>query len=107
MNDGKRLRVTESKPEFWSRHLGLWKDSGLNIREYCELEELSKNAFGYWRRKLSSPKPPVDGFVELKVSSPRNDSLIHVRLRKGLVLGVVTGTDAKYVAELVSALERS
>jgi hypothetical protein len=106
MNDEKLLATGETKSEFWLRHLALWKESGLNIREYCELEELSKNAFGYWRRKLNSPKPPADGFVELKLSSCRSDGMIHIRLSGGLELGVVTGTDTKYLSELVSALER-
>lgn len=107
MNDEKHLPSAESKPEFWSRHLVLWKDSGLNIREYCELEDLSRSAFGYWRRKLNSPKPPAEGFVELKLPSGGNDGHIHIRLNKGVELGVVSGTDTKYVAELVRALERN
>jgi hypothetical protein len=107
MKTEKTLPVTLSKSEFWTRHLGMWKDSGLSIREYCDIESLSRNAFGYWRRKLTSPKPSGNGFVELKFSSQRSDGLIHIRLRKGIELGVVTGTDTRYLADLISALEQS
>ena len=56
MNEEMGLQVGESRSEFWARHIALWKDGSLNIREYCEAEELSRTAFGYWRPKLSSPK---------------------------------------------------
>ena len=78
-----------------------------NIREYCELEDLSKNALGYWRRKLAAGKPPTEGFVELKLNTPDNDGLIHIRLRSGIELGVVAGTDMQYLGHLVNTLESS
>jgi len=105
MNIDEKLPSSETRQEFWSRHIAVWKESGLNIREYCELEDLSKNAFGYWRRKLTAPEPPAGGFVELKLSSSGNDGLIHIRLRRGIELGVVPGTDTKYLCELVNTLE--
>jgi hypothetical protein len=105
MNSDEKLPSSETKQEFWSHHIAAWKESGLNIREYCELEDLSKSAFGYWRRKLTAPEPPAGGFVELKFNSSGNDGLIHIRLRRGIELGVVPGTDTKYLCELVNTLE--
>ena len=105
MNTDEKSLSTEKKQEFWSRHIAAWKGSGLNIREYCELEDLSKNAFGYWRRKLTAPVPSTSGFVELQLNSSGNDGLIHIRLRRGIELGIVPGTDTKYLGELVNALE--
>jgi len=105
MNSTEKLPEVESKQEYWARHLAAWKGSGLNIREYCELEDLTKNAFGYWRRKLTAPKPPPEGFVELKLDASGAGGLIHIRLRRGIELGVVPGTDTKYLAELIKTLE--
>jgi hypothetical protein len=105
MNTNEKLPTVESKSEYWAHHISAWKDSGLNIREYCELEDLSKNAFGYWRRKLNTPKPPDDGFVELKLNSTDNVAVIHIRLRRGIELGIVPGTDTRYLGELVNVLE--
>jgi hypothetical protein len=105
MDTDKKLPVHESKDEFWLRHISVWKDSGQSIRKYCELEDLSKSAFGYWRRKLTAPTPPASGFVELKLNSSQRDGLIHIRLRRGIELGVVPGTDTKYLGELVNMLE--
>ena len=110
MKENQGLPATESKEVFWSRHIGLWSDSGLSITDYCELEDLSKNAFGYWRRKLTSPRPPANGFVEVKPTSKRHmghDGLIYIRLQKGTELGFVPGTDTRYLAELVDALKMS
>lgn len=38
----------------------------------------------------------------MKLPSHRRGSLIHVRLRRGLELGVATGADTKQVADLVT-----
>ena len=107
MNIDEKLPSSETRQEFWSRHITAWKGSGLNIREYCELEDLSKNAFGYWRRKLTAPQPPTGGFVESKLDSSGSDGLIHIRLLRGIELGIVPGTDTKYLGELVNTLESS
>ena len=52
--ENQDLVAAELKEAFWPRHIETRKDSGLNITEYCELEELKKSAFAYWRRKLTS-----------------------------------------------------
>jgi hypothetical protein len=109
MKEIKKPSGIEKKEAFWSRHIEVWTDSGISITDYCELEDLSKNAFGYWRRKLASPKAPVNGFVEIKPSADRHmkhDGLIYIHLQKGTELGFVPGTDTRYLAELVNALER-
>ncbi len=49
----------------------------------------------------------LTGFVQLDLPSFRSDGLIYIRLRKGIELGVVQGTDTKYLSELVDRLERS
>ena len=105
MDTDEKTLQAETKQDFWLRHIEAWKESGLNIREYCEIEDLSKNAFGYWRRKLTAPEPPAGGFVELKLNASGNDGLIHIRLRRGIELGIVPGTDTKYLGELVNRLE--
>tara|TARA_B100000949_G_C13838047_1_gene267360 strand:- start:98 stop:406 length:309 start_codon:yes stop_codon:yes gene_type:complete len=100
---------TESsvKTAFWIRHIEAWKDRGVSIVKYCETESLSRSAFGYWRKKLSAPKPPADGFLKLKVPAHRSDGMIYIRLRTGIEIGIVSGTEVRYVAELVGELERS
>ena len=42
---------TESKREYWQRHLNRQQDSGLSQRVYCRNEGLSLSQFSYWNRK--------------------------------------------------------
>ncbi len=95
------------KTAFWTRHLDAWKDRAVSIVEYCRTESLSRSAFGYWRKKLSAPKPPADGFLKLKIPAHRTEGMIYIRLRTGIEIGIVSGTEVSYVAELVGELERS
>ena len=97
---------SRSKAAFWSKHIEAWRSRGVSVVEYCDVQELSRSAFGYWRKKLSAPKPPVDGFIKLTLSANRGDGMIYLRLRTGIELVLVPGTDVKYVGELGSELER-
>ena len=47
------ITPTQSKEDFWRRHIAGWRESGLNQREYCQQQGLSKSALGWWRTKLS------------------------------------------------------
>ena len=102
----EKIDNASSKIGYWSRHIEAWKGRGVGIVAYCETESLSRSAFGYWRKKLSAPKPPAEGFLKLKNRNYRSDGMIYVRLRTGIEIGVVSGTDVSYVADLVVELER-
>ena len=75
---------SSSKTAFWTRHIEAWKDRDVSIVKYCETESLARSAFGYWRKKLSAPKPPDDGFLKLKIPAHRSDRMIYIRLRIGI-----------------------
>ena len=97
---------TASKEAFWLRHIEAWRGEGVSLAMYCDRENLSRSAFGYWRRKLSAPRTPLDGFIKLKLPANRAAGMIYLRLRTGIELGVVPGTDVRYVGELVNELDR-
>ena len=99
-------KTSEDRIAFWKKHIVAWKESGFSIAEYCELEELAKSTFSYWKRKLEG-KEGKNRFVELKVPEKRPSGLIHIRLNRGIELGVGPGTDVYYVGELIKALEES
>lgn len=96
----------DSKAEFWHKHIEAYKASGFSLAEYCELEELAKSTFSYWKRKLEE-KEQKNHFVEVKIPEKSSVGLIHIRLHRGTELGVAPGTDVRYVGELVKALEKS
>lgn len=54
----------------WKQRIEEQKNSGMGIREWCESQKLSKDAYYYWRKKLqriSSPCTERISFVELPV----------------------------------------
>jgi len=101
-----RKKTPEDRSAFWKKHIEAWKESGFSIAEYCELEELAKSTFFYWKRKVEG-KGSKNRLVEVKIPQQQPSGLIHIRLNKGMELGVVPGTDVGYVGELVKALEES
>ena len=50
---GSSITPTQSKEDFWRSHIGSWRESGLNQREYCQQHGLSKSALSWWRTKLT------------------------------------------------------
>jgi len=55
--DGTTKNKT-SRRSFWQKHLRAWFQSGLTQADYCRQHELSRAAFGWWKRQLQGkPKP--------------------------------------------------
>jgi hypothetical protein len=50
---GASITPTQSKEDFWRRHIAGWRESGFPQREYCRQHGLSKSALACWRTKLS------------------------------------------------------
>ena len=51
MGDTSRSKRGEAR-EFWEAAIRLWSESGLSVREFCNLEGLSEHTFYTWRRAL-------------------------------------------------------
>ena len=96
-----------AKVDFWRNHLKAFRESGFTIAEYCELEDLAKSTFGYWKRKLEGEEKGPTHFVEVNIPERRAGQLIHIRLKKGTELGIAPGTDIRYIGDLVKAIEES
>jgi len=43
---------TEDRYEFWRKAFEEQKASGLSVKEYCELSEMTRERFYYWKRKI-------------------------------------------------------
>jgi len=46
-------KVGVSKQEYWARHVGEYRRSGLSQGAYCRRHGLSKSSLGYWCGKLA------------------------------------------------------
>jgi hypothetical protein len=66
-NNGAIFDTGESKAAFWQRTLKAWKESGLCGQEYQRQNNLSKNTFVYWKRKLMPATQRRQRFVPVSV----------------------------------------
>lgn len=57
MDKARKSRRGETR-EFWEAAIGLWTESDLSVREFCNREGLTEHAFYSWRRELM-PKSPT------------------------------------------------
>lgn len=48
----KRQSRSETRDKYWREVIGNWKDSGLNVRDFCRREDLREPQFYAWRREL-------------------------------------------------------
>jgi len=85
-----------------------YDDSSETQEAFCEARDVPLGTFRYWRYKLAKQRPTRFLPVEV-VGSPapmaRAGALVEVAVPGGgPVLRFEVGTDARYVAELVSAL---
>lgn len=52
-NDNKGCGRTSSS-KIWQAHISAWRRSGLSRKEYCRQQQLSYDAFVYWKGKLDN-----------------------------------------------------
>ena len=55
------------KERFWRRRLEQWRSSGLAIRTFCQLHNLSEPCFYAWRRILAQRDAEAVAFVPVQV----------------------------------------
>jgi len=95
-------------PDEWRRLVAEYDGSTETQEAFCEARDVSLGTFRYWKYKLAKERPTRFLPVEV-VGSPapvaRAGALVEVAVPGGgPVLRFEVGTDARYVAELVSAL---
>jgi hypothetical protein len=66
---------TEPRREFWARHVGAWRTSGLSQQAYCAREGLRPSTFGWWRWRLA----PAEAAGGSRATAPR---MVAVRVRE-------------------------
>ena len=59
MAEPTRNKRNRGKERYWSKHIKLWKDSGLRQVAYCRQKDLSRTQFTYWKCKLAKKATPV------------------------------------------------
>lgn len=59
MGKTEKQIIQEEKKQFWQDHLQACRRSGLNQSEYCRRQRLNKDAYFYWKKKLSQDSSPL------------------------------------------------
>jgi len=98
------------RPAEWLKLIEEFRASGLPQEEFCARHDLSLSTLQFWlyqKSRRSRRSTPTFLPVEV-VASPaphaRDGELVEVALRSGAVVRFSTGTDTRYIAELVVAL---
>ena len=124
--DGTTRKKTSRRP-FWQEHLRAWSESGLTQADCCRQHQLSRAAFGWWKRQLQgkpkarkrSPttKPPQHAnqtamrFVEvqrgLDMNTGGSPAVYEVLLSRGRVIRIGHEFDADVLKRLIATVEAS
>ena len=88
--------------------VGMYERSGQTLKAFCLENGLALSTLMLWRRQLRE-QPGADGangrLVEVPMSvSTRSCASVSVHLPRGVRLEVQSGTDAVWLAKIISAL---
>jgi len=124
--DGTTKNKTSRRP-FWQKHLLAWSESSLTQADYCRQHELSRAAFGWWKRQLQgrpklrrrssdTKRPRRDHqtavqFVEVQrgphVDTSGSPAIYEVLLPHGRAVRVGHDFDPDVLKRLIAAVEAS
>jgi hypothetical protein len=102
------VAAVEQKEAFWRRTLEAWKLSGLSGCEFQRQNNLTKNAFVYWKRKLMPRSEKARPFIPVSLRGAARQTRISqtsfIRLRVGdaFTVEVATGFDAQMLREVLT-----
>ena len=101
----------DQKQAIWRRTLEAWKDSGLSGSEFQRQNNLSKNAFVYWKRKLMPRSEKTQTLVPVSMSRPprcpslSSTSFIRLHVEGVYTVEVTSGFDAQTLREVLSVVQ--
>jgi hypothetical protein len=100
--------VEESKEAYWRRVLQEWKASGLKGREFQRRNNLSEQAFVYWKLKLIGRTEKKPTLVPVKVGSLAGQTVrgegIRIRVGEFFTVEPAEGFDARELREVLAVV---
>jgi hypothetical protein len=105
--DTSHLSASELRA-FWRHHVEQWQHSGLTQIDYCRQQDVSRDRFGYWKKRLLSPQAREaatgagPGFLRLQVAS--GGARVAVVLNERLRVEVQPGFDPATLRAVGQAL---
>jgi hypothetical protein len=128
-------RRDAAKERHWRRMLREWRRSGLNVRDFCDWQNLSEPSFYAWRREIAQRDREAAGaprertarvnrrsvnrpatadspaFLPLQVVAGepipqvRGEPFLELRLPTGVQLRIPGGFDRETLADVLAALQ--
>lgn len=100
-----KLSVSQARMQQWANIIRKQKESGLTIDAFCESNNISRNRFFYWQKKIreTAIQTVSNRFVEVTV--PADEIPIETIPRSGCIVislnGAVLTVDNNVSAELL------
>jgi transposase-like protein len=86
-----------------------YEHSGQSLREFSLEHGLAQATLSHWRRQMRASGEQVkrgSSFVEVRVApTGASEGAVKIRLRGGVELEVSSGTDARWLASVLQALQ--
>jgi len=93
----------------WARKIEAQRNSGLNIRKWCEQQSINEKTFSRWRRilkteKRSKPTPP-EGWCQVQPKAPvSNPTGFKLVLDDQITILLEAGYDRQLLQKILAAI---
>ena len=106
-----RLATTQYRLHQWAEIIKARNASGMKIDEYCKQNNLSRDAYYYWLRKLKKATLQQSGMVEISkpgtLASPDTFHTEMIIARGKFELMVNNDTPSELIARVFEVMERA
>ncbi len=98
-----------NKQALWSERVAAWEASELSQPRFCEQNNISYSAFGYWRTRLKKQKPIEPSaeprhFLPVNIKNHDNRSLI-LKINALHSIELSSGFDAALLSQIIQAIQ--
>lgn len=104
-NEATIGETAETKKAFWIRTLTTWQKSGLSGSEFQRLNNLSKNAFVYWKKKLIPRTETEQRLVPVRVQMSGASYGIRLHVGELYTVDLMHRFDSQSLRQLLVVLQ--
>lgn len=79
-------------------------DSGLEAKQFCQINGIKLHVYNYWLRKLRSESQEESAFIEIKPKVEQFEIL--AKLPNGISICIPVNYDEKHLIKLINTLSR-
>ena len=107
-----KLATTQIRMTEWAAIIKDCKSSGMKVDDYCQLHDISRDAYYYWLRKVKTAALQQAGFVELPLpeikSVPETDFTTQLVIKTaGNEIRINNDTPAELIARVLDVIRHA